>query len=459
MSRALGAAFLGHQVAKLESRINQDAAPSFSPSSSPRGGRGRGGRGGRVWNPDRGAPRVRKRSFSLHPVAVEPGSEQQQPLPPVLSPSPVIIIPKEKPAMANVIVLDASVLVYALGQVKRWCKDERKEVLIVPLEGKLYSPDHRAYTAHLQCRTIRSACCLVVATLHHPCMNPTVLNTLDLLKKGTSPLAIHARAASRFLEAQVGANPRIHVQRDDDFCPWDDIYSNAVTAATSTLAEPSDESPLPSEDRAPEWMRQIVCCTVWEMRQPAQRQATQPGSDKNRSQPPKVALAVVKPVPNSFLDTNPPSTTDAGSIPNPSANDSFAQTAFARHAIRATGDLVRIWAPLLGVKVLNIEQGASESNHSGPSQFRSPSANDFSKSPPVVPGSRRGTSSGGHRKNRSSDDPPFPVIGRGTLVEKVKSGVDSKSIVVAPGASSAILGTPPGVNKIRLLTRGEKLEP
>lgn len=37
--------------------------------------------------------------------------------------------------MASVIVLDASVLVYGLGQVRRWCKDERKEILIVPLEG------------------------------------------------------------------------------------------------------------------------------------------------------------------------------------------------------------------------------------------------------------------------------------------------------------------------------------
>lgn len=140
MSRALGAAFLGHQVAQLESRINT------SPSSSPRGGgRGRGSRGGRVWNPDRdrggggGGQRVRKRSFSLHPVPAEPGLEPAQ-LPsntPVTAPTSqgVPVAPKERPVMANVIVLDASVLVYALGQVKRWCKEERKETLIVPLEG------------------------------------------------------------------------------------------------------------------------------------------------------------------------------------------------------------------------------------------------------------------------------------------------------------------------------------
>lgn len=148
MSRALGAAFLGHQVAKLESRVGQDNSPSFPPSTSPRGGRGRGGRGGRIWNPERGASRPRKRSFTLHPVAVEPGSDQHAPVPIALNPSPVIATPKEKPAMANVIILDASVLVYALGQVKRWCKEERKEVLIVPLEGTRHSSGHSAYTVN-----------------------------------------------------------------------------------------------------------------------------------------------------------------------------------------------------------------------------------------------------------------------------------------------------------------------
>jgi len=44
-------------------------------------------------------------------------------------------------------------------------------------------------------------------------------------------------------------------------------------------------------------------------------------------------------------------------------------------------------------------------------------------------------------------------------VEKVRNGVDSKSIVVVPGAAAATVGIPPGMNKIRLLTRGEKLEP
>ncbi|KAG1869152.1 hypothetical protein C8R48DRAFT_597977, partial [Suillus tomentosus] len=98
---------------------------------------------------------------------------------------------------ADMVVVDASVLVHALHQVKKWCRDGRDEIVIVPL---------------------------------------VALNTLDLLKKGTSPLAQRARSASRILEAQVGINPRIRhgVQRDDAFVPWDriefkDIYVTVTT--------------------------------------------------------------------------------------------------------------------------------------------------------------------------------------------------------------------------------------
>ena len=43
-------------------------------------------------------------------------------------------VQKEKDA--DVIVLDASVLVHALPQVKKWCRDGREEIVIVPLEGE-----------------------------------------------------------------------------------------------------------------------------------------------------------------------------------------------------------------------------------------------------------------------------------------------------------------------------------
>lgn len=36
---------------------------------------------------------------------------------------------------ADVVVVDASVLVHALSQLKKWCKDGRPEVILIPLEG------------------------------------------------------------------------------------------------------------------------------------------------------------------------------------------------------------------------------------------------------------------------------------------------------------------------------------
>lgn len=36
---------------------------------------------------------------------------------------------------ADVVVVDASVLIHALYQVKKWCRDGREEIVIVPLEG------------------------------------------------------------------------------------------------------------------------------------------------------------------------------------------------------------------------------------------------------------------------------------------------------------------------------------
>ena len=36
---------------------------------------------------------------------------------------------------ADIVVVDASVLVHAISQVKKWCREGRQEIVIVPLEG------------------------------------------------------------------------------------------------------------------------------------------------------------------------------------------------------------------------------------------------------------------------------------------------------------------------------------
>ena len=104
MSRALGAAFLSHQVAELEKSVGN---MQVNNNNRTRGGGGRGGgrgRGGRMPDTSRG------------PVESKPRLVKQ-------------------PHSADRIIIDASVLIHALNQVKNWCREDRKETLIVPLEG------------------------------------------------------------------------------------------------------------------------------------------------------------------------------------------------------------------------------------------------------------------------------------------------------------------------------------
>lgn len=42
---------------------------------------------------------------------------------------------------ADIVVVDASVLVHALYKVKQWCRDGREEIIIVPLEGATTHPN------------------------------------------------------------------------------------------------------------------------------------------------------------------------------------------------------------------------------------------------------------------------------------------------------------------------------
>lgn len=183
MSRALGAAFLNHQVEQLEKSVAGPGTANWRDRRTPD-----------AWHradPKRRSPRTQKREEDDGAVEVNADKSKRK--------------DESKPQKdADIIVVDASVLVHALPHVKKWCREGREEVLIVPLEA---------------------------------------LNTLDLLKKGTSTLAQRARAASRILEAQVGTNPRIRVQRDDAFVPWDSIFTEQGQGSG-----------------APEWVRRTICC-------------------------------------------------------------------------------------------------------------------------------------------------------------------------------------------------------
>ena len=110
MSRTLGAAFLAHQVEQLEKTVDA------------RGGYGQRGRGGRR-PPGRGFTPVNNNNNARGPkIAVRGGG-------------PVQVRQERNEKDADIVVVDASVLIHALGQVKKWCREGREEIIIVPLEG------------------------------------------------------------------------------------------------------------------------------------------------------------------------------------------------------------------------------------------------------------------------------------------------------------------------------------
>jgi hypothetical protein len=131
MSRALGAAFLNHQVEQLEKSVTngaggnwRDRRQSQADHASPNG-RGANERGTKRSPHAQGGKPLRKKGGD----AVEKEREKNE----VKTGRRSVEEPKEKDA--DVVVVDSSVLVNALYQVKKWCKEGREEVLIVPLEG------------------------------------------------------------------------------------------------------------------------------------------------------------------------------------------------------------------------------------------------------------------------------------------------------------------------------------
>ncbi|KAH6879718.1 hypothetical protein BKA70DRAFT_198185 [Coprinopsis sp. MPI-PUGE-AT-0042] len=287
MSRALGAAFLNHKVEQLEKTVTgtgsgnwRDRRTPQTHGSSPngvirRGPTTHGAKGAprktgepTMATPTRGAHHQHRGATTSPPHRRRSEEEDK----------------KEKDA--DIIVVDASVLVHALYKVKKWARDGREEIVIVPLEA---------------------------------------LNTLDLLKKGNSALAQRARAASRILEAQVGTNSRIRVQRDDAYVLWDKI--------------PVKEEPDSKASSCPEWVRRVICCAQWE--------------SEHAKAGLKVILAVLGSAP-----TISPQTAVRGldhdvtlnPVPLPAPNPHHN-----KHEPRSAGALVSSWATRAGVELLEVE--------------------------------------------------------------------------------------------------------
>jgi hypothetical protein len=127
MSKALGAAFLNHQVEQLEKTVSakdnggwrdRKFSPSHTTTEYPRGPNyarrtPQGGAG----------PKLAKRGGERGEVH---GTEDRRRREGTV---------EEKDA--DIVVVDASVLVHAISQMKKWCRDGRQEIIIIPLEGTL----------------------------------------------------------------------------------------------------------------------------------------------------------------------------------------------------------------------------------------------------------------------------------------------------------------------------------
>jgi hypothetical protein len=134
MSKALGAAFLNHQVEQLEKSVNGNRQDNW------RDRRYRGPPPERTGNNNRKALNT----------GGQPNAAQRVPRPKSGVADRVDytnVEDREKPKRqdgqekdADVVVVDASVLIHALPQVKKWCRDGRQEIVIVPLEGATSHP-------------------------------------------------------------------------------------------------------------------------------------------------------------------------------------------------------------------------------------------------------------------------------------------------------------------------------
>lgn len=133
MSRALGAAFLSHQVEQLEKSIS-----SNGPTSGNWRDRKYPATGGAKRSPNSPAVKIPRAKVETKTILTTKERDKNFGRNTSTSPSARRASAEDKREKdADIIVVDASVLIHALYQVKKWCRDGRQEIVIVPLEGTL----------------------------------------------------------------------------------------------------------------------------------------------------------------------------------------------------------------------------------------------------------------------------------------------------------------------------------
>ncbi|THH31690.1 hypothetical protein EUX98_g2520 [Antrodiella citrinella] len=387
MSRALGAAFLNHQVEQLEKNVSAKSNGPWrdrrfaSPQANADSMRGAHNQQAKARIPSggnfRGAKRGGGEDFPELEKRGDFGKKEGA--------------RSDKEKDADMIVVDASVLVHAVGHLKKWCSYGREEIIIVPLEA---------------------------------------LNTLDLLKKGTSALAQRARSASRLLEAQVGSNPRIRVQRDDAFVLWDDIpFKDMPTGVTASSC--------------PEWVRRTICCARWEVEHATEEVKV---SGANTGKKPRVLFAVLASPPDpGSLEAHQGGPAAASPVPLPAPQVNKFES-------RSSGTLILQWATRSDVEVLVVN--ATPSHPTAPKD--------------IPPPGRRSADHGrrsGESGRRSPDDKRTASGRGGRRGPHVRTGERGATppgggLVERPPAVMAMMEAVAQPSRVvRVLARGEKLDP
>ncbi|KAF8264238.1 hypothetical protein EI94DRAFT_1593913, partial [Lactarius quietus] len=388
MSRALGAAFLTHQVEQLEKTVSASPPrnnnhnnnwrdrqrPHPHPSADSK--RGQLPVGG-----------IRFTTTATNPTGNQPYQRDQKDRPMAVGPGPRKRGGDDfhsrkgggvREKDVDVIVVDASVLVNALGQLKKWCRDGQEEIIIVPLEA---------------------------------------LNTLDLLKKGSTPLAQRARTASRMLESQVGTNPRVRVQQDAAFVLWDQIdFSDDEPAPPSS---PSTPTVAPPTSPSPEWVRRTICCARWEAEH----------ADTAR---PRVVLATLSQSSTQAAAQTQAQTGTGTGISSPVPLPISAPQ--NRHEPRATGALVAYWARRARLTVLEVTGGGGGGGAGAPDSVGGRAVSPERRWP-----AGHGHGHGHHRGGRGG--------GGGGMVERPPAVKAMMDVIAQPS------------RVVRVLARGEKLDP
>ena len=131
MSRALGAAFLNHQVEQLEKVVSSNGPTSGNWRDRKHPATGSAKRDSSS-PPVKIAPKTKVETKGLQMKERDRAFDRNNTTSPTMKRTSA---EDKREKDADIVVVDASVLIHALYQVKKWCRDGRQEIIIIPLEG------------------------------------------------------------------------------------------------------------------------------------------------------------------------------------------------------------------------------------------------------------------------------------------------------------------------------------